>query len=421
MGLTDMASAEKRGNTWRARYIRLDGSKGSEGGYPSKAAAIEAAEAIEADLRRGLIVDPRLSSLPLRDWVAEWRAQVADSGATAANRRYRLDNWIVPTFGDVLLRDITWFAVKTWVTGLLRSGRFERATADSILSTFSSVLTGAVDAGLLTSNPLYRRGLGGSGGAHEPVWVEPEQAYQLYTRLGPPYDLMVLLGAWCGLRWGEMCALHVDNVLQLRARPARHVIVIDRMFGALHEIGDTGGEAHVPPARVPRGTPPQTSRLYLGPPKPPSGPREVDVPEFLARIISTHIESWPYPYLCLGPRGGWLLRGNVGMRVLAPAVNGRPAYPGSKGHPPRDAWAPIEGAKGLTWHGLRHSHKTWMREDGIDDVLQREQLGHARSREIGEHYTHVTPAMRTRRLEALEERWDRCVSGRMRLVSVASQ
>ncbi|WP_067798247.1 hypothetical protein [Actinomadura formosensis] len=32
--------------------------------------------------------------------------------------------------------------------------------------------------------------------------------------------------------------------------------------------------------------------------------------------------------------------------------------------------------EGLTPHGLRHSHKTWMLEDAIPEVLQAEQLGH---------------------------------------------
>jgi hypothetical protein len=45
--------------------------------------------------------------------------------------------------------------------------------------------------------------------------------------------------------------------------------------------------------------------------------------------------------------------------------------PGSGEPPAGDAplacWLPVKG--GLTPHGLRHSHKTWMSEDGIPEIL----------------------------------------------------
>lgn len=37
-------------------------------------------------------------------------------------------------------------------------------------------------------------------------------------------------------------------------------------------------------------------------------------------------------------------------------------------------WLPL--IEGLTPHGLRHSHKTWMLEDAVPEVLQAERLGH---------------------------------------------
>jgi integrase len=422
-----MASAEKRGTSpypWRARYIRPDGTKGSESGYRTERAALERAREIEADLRRGLIADPRAGQQLLRDWITEWRSAVADHGATAANRRYLIDRWLLPAWGSTPLGALNWFAIRTWADRHAREGVASARTIDDALSLLSTILTAATDAGRIAANPIYRRRRGGGGrGGGEPVWVQPEQAYTLHRRLRPPYGLMVLLAAWCGMRWGEMCALHRDNVLLLRRDPARHVIRIDPRLGALHEIGATG-EPSRPPADVPRDAPEQTSRLYLGPPKPPNGAREIDVPPLLVPILGEHIATWPWPYLCVGPHGArrrpgataakrdapraatWLQRGNVTSRILRPAVDGRAAAGGGRGHPPTPEWEPI--ATGLTWHGLRHSHKTWLREDGIDDVLQRERLGHARSREIGEHYTHVTPVMRQRMLDALDARWARC-------------
>jgi len=52
--------------------------------------------------------------------------------------------------------------------------------------------------------------------------------------------------------------------------------------------------------------------------------------------------------------------------------------PGSGQQPSEDAplacWLPVND--GLTPHGLRHSHKTWMVEDGIPEILAEQRLGH---------------------------------------------
>jgi Phage integrase family len=52
--------------------------------------------------------------------------------------------------------------------------------------------------------------------------------------------------------------------------------------------------------------------------------------------------------------------------------------PGTRQQPSEDAplvcWLPVKD--GLTPHGLRHSHKTWMAEDGIPEILAEQRLGH---------------------------------------------
>ena len=46
---------------------------------------------------------------------------------------------------------------------------------------------------------------------------------------------------------------------------------------------------------------------------------------------------------------------------------------------PLACWLPIE--LGLTPHGLRHSHKTWMAEDGIPEIPAEQRLGHPSARD----------------------------------------
>ncbi|MFI6025544.1 hypothetical protein [Amycolatopsis magusensis] len=60
---------------------------------------------------------------------------------------------------------------------------------------------------------------------------------------------------------------------------------------------------------------------------------------------------------------------------------------------------------GLTSHGLRHSHKTWLIADGIPDVAQARRLGRRIPDAIQDIYSHVAPEVETRLLEALQQRW----------------
>ena len=80
--------------------------------------------------------------------------------------------------------------------------------------------------------------------------------------------------------------------------------------------------------------------------------------------------------------------------------------PGSGHQPSADAplacWLPVKD--GLTPHGLRHSHKTWMAEDGIPEILAEQRLGHDIPGMRG-LYAHASQRMREELLAALQARW----------------
>lgn len=66
------------------------------------------------------------------------------------------------------------------------------------------------------------------------------------------------------------------------------------------------------------------------------------------------------------------------------------------------SWLPI--ARGLTPHGMRHSHKTLMAELRTPEVLSHERMGHELEG-IGGRYSHVTPGMRAELCDELTKRW----------------
>jgi hypothetical protein len=78
------------------------------------------------------------------------------------------------------------------------------------------------------------------------------------------------------------------------------------------------------------------------------------------------------------------------------------------------SWLPLK--PGLTLHGLRHGHQTWLDDLGIRYVLQAERMGHEVPGMRG-IYSHVTPDMRKELTAGLQELWQASLKDRARLAS----
>ncbi|WP_123981603.1 LacI family DNA-binding transcriptional regulator [Streptomyces sp. Ag109_O5-1] len=72
-------------------------------------------------------------------------------------------------------------------------------------------------------------------------------------------------------------------------------------------------------------------------------------------------------------------------------------------------WLPI--ARGLTPHGLRHSHKTVMEELGTPPKLMDERMGHEDG-SVQARYSHITARMRNRLMDELTEQWEGALAAR---------
>jgi integrase len=80
-------------------------------------------------------------------------------------------------------------------------------------------------------------------------------------------------------------------------------------------------------------------------------------------------------------------------------------------------WLPI--AKGLTPHGLRHSHKTAMEDLGTPPKLMDERMGHEDG-SVQARYSHITAGMRRRLLEGLTEQWEASLDARLAMCPTSS-
>lgn len=428
--------------TWRACYKKPDGSKGTHPGFPTKKLAEDWGNQQEASIRAGAWVDPEKAMTPFGKWVETWKTANAKRPGTQSKRRQLLESLLLPEWEHAPLAEVNnVFAVKAWAARTAKpAGKYDPATVAQARSLLSTILSGAEDAGYIAANKLYGRRITVGADHHEEdeeVWAQPDDAFRLYQRLDGVHALMVLADCYLGMRWGELAGLHRDNCLlkrtdRINGRPAiRHVVRIDPTVGSLHEdsfeLDEEGlaewnkaedarlAECQAKGWKAKRRTPPQTSvRVYLGPPKNKYSAREVDVPEFLVRLLEEHIEAWPHEHPFSTPGGQFWRRGNFTRRQLRPAADGREALTKAKGRAAREGWDPI--LPGFTMRGARHTHDTWMKDDGVDRALRYLTLGWV-PKDIEGTYEHVTPEMRRHRLDRLEARWER---GRREPLSDAS-
>lgn len=423
---------QTRKYTWRCRYKRPDGTWGSEPGFPTRKTAEEWGEQQEAAIRSGMWIAPEKLQTPFGEWVKIWKTANQKRPRTQSSRAYLLDKLLLPEWEHTPLTEVNnVFAVQSWAMRTARPrGKHDPDTVAQARSLLSTILSGAEDAGYIPANKLYGRRILVGGDHHEEdeeVWAQPDEIYRIYRRLDGVHALMPLADCYLGLRWGELAGLHRDNCLLKRedridGKPfVRHVVRVDPRVGSLHEDTfelDAEGlqqwhraeDARLEECRAKgwatnrRKPPRNVVKLYLGPPKNKYSAREVDVPEFLVRLLAEHIEAWPHEHPFSTPGGQFWRRGNFTRAQLRPAADGREEIPRKKGFAGREGWEPI--LPGFTMRGARHTHDTWMKDDGVDRALRFLTMGWV-PKDIEGTYEHVTPEMRRHRLRCLEARWER--------------
>jgi integrase len=67
---------------------------------------------------------------------------------------------------------------------------------------------------------------------------------------------------------------------------------------------------------------------------------------------------------------------------------------------------------GLTFHGRRHSHKTWLIAERMPEIAQARRLGHQLANLLVEVYSHVAPEIDRHLVGTLERRYRHAIKGR---------
>ncbi|WP_285780124.1 hypothetical protein [Microtetraspora sp. NBRC 13810] len=109
--------------------------------------------------------------------------------------------------------------------------------------------------------------------------------------------------------------------------------------------------------------------------------------------------SWPWP------------RAVAGEPFVPPTGRGRPdwlSWPDGE-RPHLASWLPV--LPGLTPHGLRHGHQTWLDDARTHKALTVERMGHE-DRSMSGIYGHVTDGMREELTAYLQVLWESAVAAR---------
>ena len=249
--------------------------------------------------------------------------------------------WLEPAFGNVIIGSMT---PETWREWYLEQkvnhpGSLQPDKAYRLART---MLNTAVGDGLLRTNPCRVKGAGVERSSERPV-VMPSEVTQLAGLIDPKYRAMVLLAAYCSLRFGELAGLRRARVDLLHCTVAIEEAAIEL-----------------------------SSRVRFGPPKTAAGRRLISIPPELIEALEHHLAEYvgtAPDALLFTDRGGEPLGHNKFRPIWAAAC--------------RKA-----GVPGLHLHDLRHSGLTWTAAAGATTAELMYRAGHS-SPTVAMRYQHA--------------------------------
>ena len=293
------------------------------------------------DMRHAELLEHRWRPAPppepdrtlLRDYATDWIATRELKPRTRAEYQKILKP-ILEHFGDAELRQVTSTDVKAWYETLDPTKKTARAHAYALLRTIFA--TAASDE-VIRDNPCRLRGAGTAKRAKKIRPASLSELEALTMALPERYRALVMLAAWCALRYGELAELRRKDIVLLDDEDAG-VIRITRAV-----------------------TWPNTSEPVIGTPKSEAGIRDVAIPPHLVPMLRQHLEQ----HAQAGAEG-----------LLFPNTEGSHLHHGSMYKVFRRA-RKVAGREDLRFHDLRHTGATMAARSGATLAELMARLGHS--------------------------------------------
>jgi integrase len=286
------------------------------------------------------IATARSKQLLFGDYAEAWLANRKVKGRALADRtrdHYRdlLDRYILPTFHDVALKTITSEDVDRWYDLTAVGKPTTQAHAYSLLRT---ILGTAVDRGHLPYNPAKIRGGGTTKRASKTKIATLEELALITAAMPERRRLMILLAAWCSLRFGELAELRRGDV-----DTKKGIIHIRRGVVRVRQTAEDGTVTHVRKVKTPKSD---------------AGVRDVPIPPHLLDDVRGHLLAHTAP-----GKDGLLFPGRDGAHLSSSAFYGHIAKLNKDGSIRRKGDGYFEarrqaGRPDLRFHDLRHTGLT---------------------------------------------------------------
>lgn len=316
---------------WRVRYRTPDRGETQKRGFKTKRDAEIFAASVEVSKMKGEYVAPALGRATVAELAPDWLARKQSK----APSHYRMleSAWRVhvqPRWGAVRVADVGTIGVEDWIAAMLDKG----SGATTVLRAYgvlAGILADAVKAKRIAVNPARGvENLPRKTGKRR-VYLSAEDVHRLADEAGTVglvYRVLVLVLAYCGLRWGEAIGLRVRDVEFLRRRLTVSENAVQ--LGVRHAVGPTKGRQA----------------------------RSVPVPQFVLDELSVQCTGKaPGDLLFPGRDGSYLVRPKSSNGWFLRAVQ-------------------RAGVQSITPHDLRHTCASLAVSAGVNVLALQRMLGH---------------------------------------------
>ena len=322
------------GRRYRVRYRKPDRTQTDKRGFRTKRDAEAFAATVEVSKLKGEFIDPAASKVLVGELGPDWlsrQTHMKPSAFRPLEIAWRVH--VEPAWGRVAVADVRKTSIQSWVSGITAGAEGQKPKgASTVIRAFgvlAAILDEAVDDRRILTNPARGVNLPRKP-KKQHVYLTHEQVHSLAAEAKYPTLIMVL--AYCGLRWGEATALRVRDLdmLQRRLRVEENAV----MVGSKIEVG----------------TPKSHKR------------RVVPFPRFLAeplaeQCLGKHRDDLVFP----GEDGGYLRSARV--------------------HEDNRSWfagaVKRSGVPRITPHDLRHSAASFAVSAGANVKAVQRMLGHS--------------------------------------------